>query len=153
MAELDKSKQAHVSVFMFMRVNGQSIRPFVSADGDPGMGLQKMSDLTYFNSAGSQDMLKAVAAQMAHMLIVYINTYYTQQRELAFESKTVPELVGVFTGALVDPGKSVHELALSVDKVFRYKNEASASVPVATMVEDKPLSAALQKKLKKIGIN
>lgn len=152
MAELEKSRQAHVSVFMFMRVNGQSTRPFVSDGNDPGMGSQKMSDLTYFNSAGSQDMLKAVAAMMAHMLIVHINTYYTQQREQGYENKTMPELVGVFTGVMVDPGKTVLDLALTVDQVFRYKNEGSAAVPVAAMAASQPLSAALQKKLKKIGI-
>lgn len=152
MAELDKSKQADVSVFMFMSINGQSTRPFVSANGTPGMGLQKLADLTYFNNAGSQDMLKAVAAQIAHMLIVYIKTYYTQQREAAFENKTVPEMVGIFAAVLVDPGRSVDDLAVSVDKVFRYKNEGSAAVPVATMAADQPLSASVKKKLKKMGI-
>lgn len=152
MAELDRSKQADVSAFMFMRVNGQSIRPFVSADGLPGMGLQKMSDLTYFNSAGSQDMLKAVAAQIAHMLMVYINTYYTQQRESSFENKTVPEIVRAFTALLVDPGKTVHDLAATVDKVFRYKNEGSAAVPVVAMAADQPLPAAVKKRLERIGI-
>jgi hypothetical protein len=153
MAELDRSKQADVSAFMFMRVNGQSIRPFVSTDASPGMGTQKMSDLTYFNSAGSQDMLKAVAGQIAHMLMVYINTYYTQQRESAFEDKTVPQIVRIFADVLVDPGKTVHDLAATVDKVFRYKNEGSAAVPVATMTADQPLSAAVKKRLERIGIN
>ena len=81
MAELDKSVQAHVSVFMFLGINGQSIRPFVTTGEQPGMGPQKMRDLTFFNGAGSLEMLKAVAAQMAHMLILHVNTYYTQQRE------------------------------------------------------------------------
>ncbi len=152
MAELDRSRQADVSAFMFMRVNGQSIRPFVSAGDQPGMGLQKMSDLTYFNSAGSQDMLKAVAAQIAHMLMVYINTYYTQQRESSFENKTVPEIVRVLTAVLVDPGKTVHDLAATLDKVFRYKNEGSAAVPVVAMAADQPLPAAVKKRLERIGI-
>ncbi len=152
MAELDKSTQAHVSAFMFLSINGQSIRPFVSTADLPGMGLQKMRDLTFFNSAGSQDMLKAVAAQMAHMLIVHVNTYYTQQRETGHENKTVPELVGLFTAVLMDPAKSVHDLAQLVDKVFRFKNEGSASVPVAAMVAHQPVSAPLKKRLQKIGI-
>lgn len=153
MAELDKAKQADVSVFMFMRVNGQSTRPMVTQGEQPGMGAQKMQDLTYFNSAGSQDMLKAVAAQIAHMLVVYINTYYTQQREAGFENKTIPEVVGIFAGVLVNPGKAVADLAATVDKVFRYKNEGSAAVPVAAMAAEQPLSAPVKKRLKKIGIN
>lgn len=152
MAELEKSKQAHVSIFMFMHINGQSTRPFVSDANSPGMGSQKMRDLTYYNSAASQDMLKAVAAQMAHMLIVYINTYYTQQRESDYEDSTVPELVCKLAAALVDPDKTVYGLAETTDAMFRYKNEGSAAVPVAAMAGDQPLSAKLKKKLKKIDI-
>jgi len=60
--------------------------------------------------------------------------------------------VGIFAGVLVNPGKAVADLAATVDKVFRYKNEGSAAVPVATMAEDLTLSAPLKKKLKKVGI-
>jgi hypothetical protein len=152
MVELEKSIQAHVGVFMFMRINGQSTRPFVSEANIPGMGLQKMLDLTYYNSASSQDMLKAVAAQMAHMLIVYINTYYTQQREPDYENKTVPDLVSIFAAVLVDMDKTVYDLALITDKVFRFKNEGSAAVPVATMAVSLPLTSTLKNKLKSIGV-
>lgn len=134
MAELDKNKQADVSVFMFMRINGQSARPFLTEGAVPGMGSQKMSDLTYYNSAASEKMRKVVTAQMAHMMIVYINTYYTQVREKKYENKTVPELVNVFTVVMSNSEKSVSDLAKFTDEVFRYKNEGSAAVPVAVMV-------------------
>ena len=153
MAELDKSVQAHVCVFMFLGINGQSIRPFVSTGEQPGMGPQKMRDLTFFNGAGSLEMLKAVAAQMVHMLILHVHTYYTQQREAGHENKTVPELVGLFTPVLMDPAKTVHDLAQAVDKVFRFKNEGTAAVPVAAMVAEQPVSAPLRRRLQKLGIS
>ncbi|MEQ1658983.1 MAG: hypothetical protein ABL896_09430, partial [Hylemonella sp.] len=81
-----------------------------------------------------------------------INTYYTQQRESGFENKTVPEIVRTFTAVLVDPGKTVHDLAATVDKVFRYKNEGSAAVPVVAMAAEQPLPAAVKKRLERIGI-
>jgi hypothetical protein len=148
MADLQKGNPAHVSVFMFLRVNGQSIRDF---DGPNGMGPQKVRDLTYFNGAGSQDMLKAVAAQIAHMQIVYIATYFTQQRERAFEDKTLEQLILTLSALLINPAKTVLELAVLVDQIFRFKNEASAAVPVADMTAAQVVPAGIKKRLKTIG--
>jgi len=134
MAELDKNKQADVSIFMFMRINGQSARPFLTEGALPGMGAQKMSELTFYNSAASEQMRKVVSAQMAHMMIVYINTYYTQLREKKYENKTVSELVSLFTEVMSNSGKSISDLAKFTDEVFRYNNEGSAAVPVSSMV-------------------
>jgi hypothetical protein len=152
MAELEKTNLAQVSIFMFLRVNGQSTRPFITETDIPGMGAQKMRDLTYYNSAASQDMLKALAAQIAHMLIVYINTYYTQQREPNYENKSISDLVGIFAAVLIDMNKTVYDLAQTTDKVFRFKNEGSAAVPVATVAANLSLPESLKKRLNAIGI-
>lgn len=149
MADLQKSNAAHVSVFMFLRTNGQSVRDF---DGDGGMGPQKMRDLTFFNGAGSTDMLKAVAAQIAHMQIVYITRYYTQQRERAFEDKTLEQLILTISAVLINPAKTVFDLATVVDQMFRFNNEGSAAVPVADIASGQTVPAGVKKKLQALGL-
>jgi hypothetical protein len=152
MADLDKSKQAHVAVFMFLYINNQSIRPFASTADTKGMGDQKVSELTFYNAASSADMLKTLATQIAHMLIVYINQYYTHQREKDYADKPVSDLVAKLATLLATPDKTVSDLADAVDEIFRFENESTSSVPVAAMAEHISLSAGAKKKLQKLGI-
>ena len=152
MAELRDSNQADVSVFMFLSTNGQSIRPFSSSNGVKGMGPQPMQELVYFNSAATKDMLKQNAALMAHMLIAFINTYYTQQREKAYEKKTVPDLVAELVAIMIVPDKTVSDLANKADDIFRYASEETAAVPLADVANNVQSSASTNKKLSKLGI-
>lgn len=149
MPELKKDNQAHVSAFMFLRINGQSIRPMVTEGGIPGMGPQKMSDLTFFNSAASEAVLKTNAALIAHMYLVFIDSYYTRQREKDFEDMTTPELIAELVTLMVKPAKTVHDLAEAADTIFRFKNEASASVALAAATADVKVSKSAKNELKK----
>ena len=130
MAELSTTNPAHVSVFMFLSINGQSTRPLAAAGATPGMGTQAMKDLTFFNGAASADMRAANAAVIAHMLIVFIHTYYTQQREKAFDETSTWEIVAKIAALLVTPAKTVHDLATLADSIYRFSSEATAAVPL-----------------------
>jgi hypothetical protein len=153
MPELKKTNQAHVSAFMFLRINGQSARPFASQGaGEPGMGLQRMRDLAFFNSAASQDLLKTSAALIAHMLAVFVTSYYTQQREKDYENLTTEELVAELVSLMIQPDKTVHDLAEKIDRMWRFASEASAAVPLAALAAEVKVPPATKKKLKKMGI-
>lgn len=154
MPELKKDNQAHVSAFMFLRINGQSTRPMVSDPGDAalrGMGLQAFSDLTYFNSAASPEILKTNAALIAHMYLVFIDSYYTRQREAAYENLTTPELIAELVTLMIKPSRTVHDLAQKADEIFRFKSEASAAVPLAAATAGVAVPKSAKKKLKQIG--
>ena len=150
--DLDDKNLAHVSVFLFLRMNAQSIREFDSKPSNPGMGPQQLKELVYFNNAASQDVLKANAAVMAHLLCVFVTTYYTQQREKAYEKKSVPQIVAELTGLMIQPDKVVFDLATKVDGIFRFKSEGSAAVPLSEIVADVHVSAKTSKKLKDMEI-
>jgi len=153
MPELKKDNQAHVSAFMFLRINGQSTRPMVSDPNDAavrGMGLQAFSDLTYFNSAASPDVLKTNAALIAHMYLVFIDSYYTRQREPAFENTTTPGLIAELVTLMIKPAKTVHDLAQKADAIFRFKSEASAAVPLAAATAGIAVPKSAKKKLKRM---
>jgi hypothetical protein len=149
MPELKRDKQAHVSAFMFLRINGQSSRPMVTEPAGPGIGLQAMSDLTFFNSAASEDILKTNAGLIAHMYLVTIDSYYTRQREKAYEDMDTPGLIAELVTLMVKPSKTVYDLAELVDEIFRFKNEGSASVPLAAAAAEVTVSKAAKNKLKK----
>lgn len=151
MPELKKDNQAHVSAFMFLRINGQSTRPMVSGSGEAGMGLQAFSDLIYFNSAASPDILKTNAALIAHMYLVFIDSYYTRQREAGYENTTTPELIAELVTLMIKPAKTVHDLAQKADQIFRFKSEASAAVPLAAATAGIAVPKSTRKKLKQIG--
>lgn len=150
--ELQKANMAHVSVFMFLRLNSQSIRAFATENNVQGMGPQPFKELVYFNNAASQDVLKANAAVIAHLLVVFVATYYTQQREKSYEGKSVPDVVSELTALMVQPDKAVFDLATKIDAIYRFKSEASAAVPVAEIADSVSISAGTGKKLKKLDI-
>jgi len=151
MPELKKDNQAHVSAFMFLRINGQSTRPMVSDANQAGMGLQVFSDLVYFNSAASPDILKTNAALVAHMYLVFIDSYYTRQREAGYENMTTPELIAELVTLMIKPARTVHDLAQKADQIFRFKSEASAAVPLAAATAGVAVPKSTRKKLKQIG--
>lgn len=134
MSQLEKSNQAHASVFMFLTINGQTFRTFIGENGKPGVGEQQLADLTYFNSAATQGMLKNNAALIAHLLIEFINKYYTQQREKDFADKSNFDLAGVFLDVMVKSEKTVFDLATLADSIFNYGNEKSAAVPLVELI-------------------
>ena len=151
MPELKKDNQAHVSAFMFLRINGQSTRPMASDSNQAGMGLQVFSDLVYFNSAASPDILKTNAALVAHMYLVFIDSYYTRQREAGYENMTTPELIAELVTLMIKPARTVHDLAQKADQIFRFKSEASAAVPLAAATAGVAVPKSTRKKLKQIG--
>lgn len=134
--ELDPSNNAHASVFMFLRMNSQSTRELESEGEVEGMGPQKLEELVYFNNAASQATLKANAAVMAHLLYVFVTTYYTQQREKKYANQSVPDVVTGMTALMIQGTKTVFDLAEKLDEIFVYKNENSAAVPAAAIAKN-----------------
>ncbi|TFW05583.1 hypothetical protein E4K72_11120 [Oxalobacteraceae bacterium OM1] len=116
------------------------------------MGEQQMQDLTFYNAAATVNMLKGLATQMAHMLTVYIGQYYTQQRESAYAAKSTAAVVSAIASVLATPNKTVLDLANTVDAIYRFASEGTATAAVASIAADVKLTERSLKRLHNLGI-